>query len=78
MDQGQPRLIAPLCQLPVFPDAVRQVTKAGFARMTKKDKPSAGQPANDKLSRSEEARRIIEEYAADLREIINKLRSHLN
>ena len=78
MDQGQPRLIAPLCQLPVFPDPVRQVTKAGFARMTKKDKPSAGQPANDKLSRSEEARRIIEEYVNDLLEIIKKLRRRLN
>jgi hypothetical protein len=29
------------------------------------------------LSRSEEARRIIEEYANDLREIIKKLRRHL-
>jgi hypothetical protein len=31
-----------------------------------------------KLSRLEEARQIIEEYAADLREIIKKLRRHLN
>ena len=31
-----------------------------------------------KSSRLEEARRIIEEYAADLREIIKKLRRHLN
>ena len=31
-----------------------------------------------KPSRLEEARRIIEEYAADLREIIKKLRRHLN
>jgi hypothetical protein len=29
-------------------------------------------------SRLEEARQIIEEYAADLREIIKKLRRHLN
>jgi signal transduction histidine kinase len=29
-------------------------------------------------SRLEEARRIIAEYAADLREIIKKLRRHLN
>lgn len=31
-----------------------------------------------KLSRLSEARRIIEEYAADLREIIKKLRRRLN
>jgi hypothetical protein len=31
-----------------------------------------------KLSRLGEARRIIEEYAADLREIIKKLRRRLN
>jgi hypothetical protein len=31
-----------------------------------------------KLSRSEEARRIIHEYANDLREIIKKLRRRLN
>jgi hypothetical protein len=31
-----------------------------------------------KPSRLEETRRIIEEYAADLREIIKKLRRHLN
>ena len=31
-----------------------------------------------KSSRLEEARRIIEEYTADLREIIKKLRRHLN
>jgi hypothetical protein len=30
------------------------------------------------LSRLEEARRIIEEYAAELREIIKKLRKRLN
>jgi hypothetical protein len=29
-------------------------------------------------SRMEEARRLIEEYANDLREIIKKLRRHLN
>jgi hypothetical protein len=37
-----------------------------------KDEPSL------KLSRLEEARRIIEEYAAELREIIKKLRKRLN
>jgi hypothetical protein len=31
-----------------------------------------------KPSRLEEARRVIEEYAADLREIIKKLRRRLN
>ena len=31
-----------------------------------------------KLSRLEEARRVIEEYAANLREIIKKLRRRLN
>ena len=31
-----------------------------------------------KLTRSEEARRIIEEYASALREIIKKLRGKLN
>jgi hypothetical protein len=31
-----------------------------------------------KLSRLEEARRVIEEYAADLRMIIKKLRRRLN
>jgi hypothetical protein len=31
-----------------------------------------------KLSRLEEARKIIEEYAEDLRQIIKKLRHHLN
>ena len=34
------------------------------------------QPA--KLTRSEEARRIIEEYLADLRKIIKKLRKKFN
>jgi hypothetical protein len=55
------------------------VTKAGFARMTKKDdKPSAEQPADAKPSRSEEARRIIQEYVNDLLEIIKRLRRRLN
>jgi hypothetical protein len=44
--------------------------------------PEEPQPGNDepppKPSRLEEARRIIEEYAADLREIIKKLRRRLN
>jgi hypothetical protein len=65
--------------LPVFPDQFGGVTKAGFGRMTKKkDKPSAEQPADAKLSRSAEARRIIQEYVNDLLEIIKKLRKQLN
>ncbi|WP_167770759.1 hypothetical protein [Bradyrhizobium niftali] len=35
-------------------------------------------PPTPKLSRLEEARPIIEEYAEDLREIISKLRRKLN
>jgi hypothetical protein len=42
-----------------------------------KPRPGKGEP-QPKLSRLEEARRIIEEYAADLREIIRKLRRKLN
>jgi hypothetical protein len=43
------------------------------------DKPRSGKDHSEpKPSRLQEARRIIEEYAADLREIIKKLRSHLN
>ena len=41
------------------------------------EQPSKDEPAA-KLSRSEEARRIIEEYAADLREIIRKLQRKMN
>ena len=39
--------------------------------------PSKGAP-EPKPSRSEVARRIIEEYASDLREVIKKLRRHFN
>ena len=39
--------------------------------------PSKDEPPPEPL-RSEEARRIIEEYAADLREIIRKLRRRQN
>jgi hypothetical protein len=42
--------------------------------LSKEDQPSP--KAN--LSRLEEARQIVEEYAASLREIIKKLRRHLN
>jgi hypothetical protein len=37
-----------------------------------------GEAKEPKPSRSEEARRIIEEYANDLREIIRKLRRKMN
>ena len=40
-----------------------------------KDEPP---PRPPKLSRSEEARRVIEEYVNDLRKIIKKLRRRLN
>jgi hypothetical protein len=44
-----------------------------------KPPPEEHRPGNDEPSptRSEEARRIIEQYAADLREIIEKLRRRL-
>jgi hypothetical protein len=44
---------------------------------TKEPPPSKEQPS-PKLASLEEARQIIEEYAAALREIIKKLRRHLN
>jgi hypothetical protein len=44
---------------------------------TKKPRPDKDRPP-PKLSRSEEARRIIEEYAGTLREIIKRLRQRLN
>ncbi len=39
--------------------------------------PGNGEPPS-KLTRLEEARRIIDEYVADLRKIIEKLRRRLN
>jgi hypothetical protein len=43
------------------------------------EEPRSGQEApNPKPSRLEEVRRLIEEYADDLREIIKKLRRRLN
>ena len=44
--------------------------------MKPSDRPKDKPPP--KLSRLEEARQIIKEYATDLREIIKKLRRHLN
>jgi hypothetical protein len=40
--------------------------------------PDKAAPAKAKSSRLEEARQIIEEYAEGLRQIIKKLRRHLN
>ena len=48
------------------------------ANMKPPEEPRPGKDEPPKPSRLQQARRIIEEYAADLREIINKLRSHLN
>jgi hypothetical protein len=45
--------------------------------MPQDDEPTSG-PKPSKPSRSEEARRIIEEYADDLREILKKLRKLFN
>jgi signal transduction histidine kinase len=41
-------------------------------------KPAESDKPEPKRTRLEEARRIIEEYANDLREIIRKLREKLN
>jgi hypothetical protein len=47
--------------------------------MTKPDEQAPGKEAPEpKPSRLEEARRLIEQYAGDLREIIKKLRRRLN
>jgi hypothetical protein len=47
--------------------------------MNKPDEQASGEEAQaPKPSRLEEARRIIEQYAGDLREIIKKLRRRLN
>jgi len=43
-----------------------------------KEPPADKDQPSPKLSRPEEARQIIEGYAAALREIIKKLRRHLN
>ena len=46
--------------------------------MNAPDKPTKGEEPKPKLSRQEEVLRIIEEYAAGLREMIKKLRRKLN
>ena len=47
--------------------------------MNKPDKQASDKEAmQPKPSRLEEALRVIKEYASDLREIIKKLRRHLN
>ena len=56
----------------------RLVRREPFA-MNPSDEPDPGKEApKPKPSRSEEARRVIEEYVNDLREIIKKLRRCLN
>ena len=42
------------------------------------DEPASGPKKRSKPSRTEEARRIVEEYADDLREILKKFRKLLN
>jgi len=42
------------------------------------DKPTSGSEPPSKPSRTEEARRIVEEYADDLREILKKFRKLFN
>ncbi|EIG56512.1 hypothetical protein ABIB90_002329 [Bradyrhizobium sp. JR4.1] len=42
------------------------------------NKPSGSDKPEPKPTRLEEARRIVEEYANDLREIIRKLREKMN
>jgi hypothetical protein len=50
-----------------------------IALMNKPDEQASGKEAQEpKPSRLEEARRLIEQYADDLREIIKKLRQRLN
>jgi hypothetical protein len=44
--------------------------------MNKPDEPASGK--EPRPSRLDEARRIIEEYASDLRDIIKKIRRYLN
>ena len=46
--------------------------------MPPKEPPPVKEQPSPKLARLEQARQIIEEYAASLREIIKKLRRHLN
>jgi hypothetical protein len=45
--------------------------------MNKPDEPASGKEPQPRPSRLDEARRIIEEYADDLRNIIKKLRRYL-
>jgi len=46
--------------------------------MPQDDKTNSGPKPPSKPSRTEEARRIIEEYADDLREVLKKLRKLFN
>jgi hypothetical protein len=40
--------------------------------------PNGGKKAETKPSRTEEARRVVEEYVKDLLELIKRLRGHLH
>lgn len=55
---------------------LKEMSPAGstFGFMTKRDQSNETEAKEPKPSRMEESRRIIEEYADDLREIIRKLR----
>ena len=46
--------------------------------MPQDDEPTSGPERPSKPSRTKEARRIVEEYADDLREIVKKLRKLIN
>jgi hypothetical protein len=46
--------------------------------MPQDDEPTSGPEPPSKPSRTQEARRIVEEYADDLREILKKLRKLFN
>ena len=46
--------------------------------MPQDDEPTSGPEPPSKPSRTEEARRIVEEYADDLREILKKLRNQVS
>ncbi|MGY4435010.1 hypothetical protein ACVWWO_007487 [Bradyrhizobium sp. F1.13.1] len=42
------------------------------------DPPNGGKETKTKPSRTEEARRVVEEYVKDLLELIERLRGHLH
>jgi hypothetical protein len=52
--------------------------RASVSLMPQDDEPPSGLELPSKPSRTQEARRIVEEYANDLREILKKLRKRFN